>query len=221
MKLSIIRSFLNYCCVKRYVLSNPAQLVVVNQKVMDHKQKETKHKPVFTDDEFQFVLANCDNAEPPSITNGFFKAALILGRDLALRLGDICNLEWDCFDFTKKTVTVWMDKTNSRVEIPMTTRVHNLIARLPSDDKKYLFPYEREMANDSNRRASLSVAFSRLFQRLGLEGYSFHCLRATMATTMANRGATMDDISEALGHKSKGVTKVYVKKEGAANKALR
>ncbi|MHC1763612.1 MAG: hypothetical protein AB9869_04795 [Verrucomicrobiia bacterium] len=61
---------------------------------MTHRQKETRHKAVFSDHDVEYQLANSDGAEPPSITPGFFRAAIILGRDLGLRLGNLCKMEW-------------------------------------------------------------------------------------------------------------------------------
>ena len=103
----------------------------------------------------------------------------------------------------------------------MTSRVLRLIASIQTGDQKYVFPNEREIVNDVNRRALLSVNFGRFLKSVGLDGYSFHSLRATYATTMANQGATLDEIAEALGHKGTEVTKAYVRKPGAAKVAMR
>lgn len=214
--LSGIRNLFRYCLIKRYVLSDPSQLVAVDLRLMDHEQREVKHKQIFEDDEIEFLLAKCDNAEPPGITSGFFKAAIIMGRDLGLRLGDICNLEWSSFNFQKRTLSVWMGKTNTRIELPLTGRVTRLVSKLPAENKKYLFPNERGIINDVDRRAVLSTAFKRFFARHGYDGYSFHSLRATLSTTMAARGATLEEIAKALGHKSTMPTKAYVKVPSAA-----
>lgn len=221
LRLSAIRGLMQFCLHRRYILSDQSQLVRLNHRVMSHTQRETKHKPVFTDDEVLFLLAKADGAEPPSVTPGFIKAAIILGRDLAIRLGDICNLEWDCFDFVKMTASIWTAKAGSRVEIPLTNRVVSLISSMPVHDKKFLFPRERAIINDVNKRALLSVVFSRFLDSVGMRGYSFHSLRASYATTMANQGATMEEIAEKLGHKNSTVTKVYIRKPGAAKVSLR
>lgn len=98
----------------------------------------------------------------------------------------------------------------------MTKRVITAVVGIKNKDKKYLFPIEREIANDPKKRAMLSVYFKRFFESVGVEGYSFHSLRATYATTMANQGYTMEQIAAALGHKSTKVTKVYVRNPDAA-----
>lgn len=217
--LACIRNFFHYCVVKRYALSDPTQLVAVDHRLMSHKQRETQHKAVFEDDEIDFILSVCDETEPDSITEGFFSAAIILGRDLAIRLGDVCNLEWDCFDFEKGIVVVWIDKSNHRIAIPMSERVEKLAMSLPRNGTRYLFPNEQLINADGKRRAMLSVYFGRLFKSLGFEGFSFHSLRATMATTMAARGDTIEDIAKALGHSGTSSTKSYIRKAGASKLA--
>lgn len=213
MKLSAIRNLFRFCGLTRYVLSDPSQLVAVDYRLMTHRQKETKHKAVFSDHDIEYLLANADGAEPPSITPGFFKAAIILGRDLGLRLGDICNLEWACFDLAAKVATIWTDKSNTRVRLPVTDRVIELLNTLPRSDETFVFPSERAIANDPVRRATLSMAFGRFFRRLGFRGLSFHGLRASYATTMAIQGVGLQTIAERLGHKSVHTTTVYVSKE--------
>jgi integrase len=220
MKLSSIRNLMRFCCVKRYILSDPSQLVSVDYRVISHDQRETKHKLVFEDDEIDFILENCGSMEPASMSAGFFKSSIMLGRDLALRMGDICNLEWSCFDFQKRTVVVWTDKSNARVVIPITDRVTNLVSGMTRVDKRFLFPVEQLIANDPKRRSMMSVYFGRLFKSLGFEGYSFHSLRATMATSMAAKGATIDEIAKALGHNGTSSTKSYIRRDGSSKQSL-
>jgi len=219
LRLACIRNFFRFCNVKRYILSDPSRLVAVDHRAMSHEQRETRHKLVFEDDEIDFILSVCDGTEPNSITDGFFGAAITLGRDLAIRLGDVCNLEWSCFDFERGIVVIWTDKSNTRVAIPMSERVEKLVTSLPRNQTRFLFPNEQLINADGKRRAMLSVYFGRLFKSLGFEGYTFHSLRATMATTMAANGSTIEEIAKTLGHTGTSCTKAYIRKVGAAKLA--
>lgn len=218
MWLSALRSFFKFCKSNNWTAFDPSSLVEVNHKALKHDQKEVKHKKVLTDDEVNHLLsvASTGGHEPSSMSEGFFKAAITLGRDLALRIGDVCNLEWACFDFARMHVVVWTEKGKARVAIPMSDRVLDLAMSMPRTDPTFVFPKERELINNPNRRAILSVAFSRFFEHCGFKGYSFHCLRASYATTMAMAGATINEIAAALGHASTDTTKAYIRKEGAA-----
>lgn len=221
LKLAGIRGLMNFALHRRIILRDPSRLIRVNHRLLTHEQKEVRHKPVFTDTEVDFLIAQSQGAEPPMVSKGFFAAAIAIGRDCALRLGDICNLEWKCFNFSTNTITVWTSKGGSRVEIPMTQRVIKTVLSIQSTDKNYLFPKERAIINDVNRRASMSVIFGRFLDRVGMTGYSFHSLRATYATTMANQGATIEEIAAALGHHGTDVTKAYIRTPGAAKVTIR
>ena len=88
------------------------------------------------------------------------------------------------------------------------------------EDKRFLFHDEQVIANDPKRRPMMSVYFGRLFKSLGFDGYSFHSLRATMATTMAAKRATIEEIAKALGHNGTSSTKSYIRKSGASKPSL-
>ncbi|MHC1764589.1 MAG: tyrosine-type recombinase/integrase [Verrucomicrobiia bacterium] len=118
-----------------------------------------------------------------------------------------------CFDLATKTATIWADKSNTRVQLPVTDWVIELLGTLPRSDETYVLPNERAIANDPVRRATLSMAFGRFFRRFGFRGVSFHGLRTSYATTMALQGAGLQTIAERLGHKSIHTTTVYVSKE--------
>lgn len=218
MWLSALRAFFKFCKSNNWTAFDPSSLVEVNHKALKHEQKEVKHKKVLTDGEVDTILsvARSGRFEPISLSDGFFNSAIILGRDLALRIGDVCNLEWACFDFARMHVVVWTEKGKARVAIPMSDRVIDLAMSMPRTDPTFVFPKERELINNPNRRAILSVAFSRFFNHCGFKGYSFHCLRASYATTMAMAGATINEIASALGHASTDTTKAYISKPGAA-----
>ncbi len=85
-----------------------------------------------------------------------------------------------------------------------------------------MFPVERQMHRDPHRRAALSVRFTRLVQRLGIEGKSFHDLRHMAATQKFNKAdkaelakklaenLTMEQIATLLGHSNIKTTKGYI-----------
>lgn len=213
-RLAALRSFFRYCGIKRYILSDPTLLLAVDYRRMTHTQRETQHKAVFDDHAIELLLNRSAGAEPPSVTPGFFRVAIILGRDLGLRLGDISLLEWASLDLARGEATIWTEKSNRRVVVPMTQRVLDLLAQLRRTHPQYLFPNERDVILDPSRRASLSVAFGRFFNRCGFSGYSFHSLRASYATSMADRGVPILEIGRALGHSCTSTTRVYLRHAG-------
>lgn len=220
-KLSSIRALMKFFTAKRWLLTDPSALVRVDLSKLSHAQRETKHKDIFTDEEIEQILAKCDGAEPSYITPGFYRAAIIMARDLGLRISDIAKLESSCFDFTRNLVTLWQEKTNARIEIPMTMRVVQTVVDWPQKHERYLFPNECALLSDPTRRAIVSLSFSKFLKSAGFPGRNWHSLRSQYATTMANQGATMGEISQALGHTSPSAAAAYVKVKNAAKVNLR
>jgi len=50
----------------------------------------------------------------------FWYSVVRIGPCTGLRLGDICSLEWKCFDVAAMTMIVWTDKSDTRIILPIT-----------------------------------------------------------------------------------------------------
>ena len=208
-KLSGLRSFFDFLIYQGWSTRNPTRMVSVKFNLLTHAQKVVKDKEVFTEDEFALVAASFE---------GFFRDAAIISYEVGLRLGDICNLEFVCFNLPLKMVTVVTDKADTRVDIPITRRVVGMVKRLRIQESgPYLFPKWREIQNDPKRRGTIPTMFKRKFVALGFEDRSFHCLRKTYATNSyraAMRGQLNQEalnlVSKNLGHGSTTPTKTYI-----------
>ena len=199
-KLSCIKMFLNYCLAKGWIRGNPAILVRIDIRAVRHAQRETKKKMAFDKAEYQYILKNAEGK--------FWRAAIILGVETGLRLGDIIQLEWDCF--TQRSVNVWTDKKDKRVSLPMSDELRDVIKSLPKTNKHYLFPAQRKEFLEGNR-AKFSMQFKRFLKKMEIDGKSFHCTRVTFATWAKKAGGNLAKIAEDLGHTStKTTTKHYI-----------
>jgi len=151
-------------------------------------------------------------------TTGFWNAAVRLSYWVGLRLTDIACMEWA--SVSPDEVIVWTRKTHTRVALPISDPLLGggdlrcLFFELMEHNRhaEYVFPEEREVALDPAKRAKHSVYFSRQLSALGIEGKSFHCLRHSFATRLAEAGKTIEDIGRVMGHSPKGtdVTKGYI-----------
>lgn len=211
--ISIIGQFLQFCTHRGWNMGNQAKLTRVNMNILSHEQKESKERQSFTTMEVMRLLAylavNNDNP--------FWQLAVRLSYETGLRLGDICQLEWTCFDRDGEIV-VWTDKRNKRVAVPISLEVSSLISSLPVEDARYLFPVERKLVLDPSRRAALSVQFVRMCERTGITGKTFHCLRHTFVQRHRELGDSWDSIASALGHSCDETTKGYATKEVGGSK---
>jgi len=206
--ISIIGKFLEFCTHKGWNMGNQAKLVRVNMNLLSHEQKETTERHPFTKSEVSKLLRDLD---------GFWKFAVRIGWETGLRLGDICQLEWSCFDRPNEVI-VWTDKRNKRVAVPISEELSALLTTIPMQDAKYIFPEQRATLLDSSRRAVLSVYFKRYCERAGIEGKSFHSLRHAFVQTHREHGETWEQIAQAIGHSLVETTKGYATKKVGGRK---
>lgn len=216
VRLTAIRSFFEFCNAKGWCSGNPARLVAVNFNQMTHTQKEPRRRLPFTDREVDILLAHTDPDQPatthpqPASTMQFWHLAILFGRHLGLRLGDIACLERPSFAKAGRII-VWTDKHDARVELPLKPKaLADAIAALPKRHKLYLFPEQRALAVDLTLRATLSTQFSRLCQKAGITGKSFHCLRHTYATDCKRQGKPLWYIRQSMGHSRSEATLNYI-----------
>lgn len=205
VRLTAMRSFLEFCGDKGWCAGNAANLVEINYNMLTHEQKEPKKRLPFTDDEINTLLSACRTHE-----DAFWHAAILIGRYIGLRLGDIAMLEWACFEKPGRVV-VWTDKHDRRVELPLEpARLALEISRVPKASVRYLFPEQRVIAEDVTKRAMLSTQFSRLCERASIKGKSFHCTRYSYAEDLRRREHPLWYISKSLGHARQATTMGYL-----------
>jgi len=209
--LSAMSAFLSFCSTRQYVPKNVAGIVSVNLGKLDHKQKEKKKVVPFTQKEYKKIINNLDGCFRSDDVNEFWQAACTISYWLGLRLGDIINLEWD--SIKSKSIVVWTEKKDSRVELPLNHKLTGgdellkLVRRLPCHGK-HVFPKQmRDKINNPKKRHYFSQQFRELMNRTEIEGKSFHCFRHAFATRHKN--LPIEDVAKMLGHKSTSTTKGY------------
>ena len=206
VRKSAVKSFLDFCYNKGWMLGRPANLSRVKMDMLTHLQKETMHRKSMDEGDIKAIIKE---AGP------FWKMATFLASETGLRLGDVCSLEWSCFD--GNYVTVWTDKRDKRVKVKVPDDVINSLCDIQVTDPVYIFPDRRETYKDRNRRAGLSVQFKRLCCQVAdvsgrddLKNKSFHGLRSYYAKTNKDKGKALEDIAKDMGHSSTKTTEVYI-----------
>ncbi len=104
----------------------------------------------------------------------------------------------------------------------MSDALQSLVEEIPVTDAEYVFPEQRAIIHSPKLRASLSMQFTRLCERVGIEGKSFHCILHYKATsifakldkeTLARKlseSLSLDQIATLLGHANKKTSRGYV-----------
>ena len=229
VRLSVIRSLFKFLSIKELLtVPDPSRLARIDFKTLSHKQKETREVKTYTAQEFERIVKYLDDALAelqPKIDNArslvlkkllkrrehlvFWRSAVVIGRCAGLRMGDICQLEWDCFG---KKFAVWTDKRDKRVEPYIWNQelFDNIVSQITMDNAQYCFPTHRAIHLNTKERAALPTQFSRLLKQVGIKGHSFHGLRHTYATECDKAGIPRPHISASMGHSSSRTTAGYI-----------
>jgi integrase len=209
--LSALKSFCRFCQDSGWMPGNPANLILIDMSKLSHAQKETLKRPCFTDDEIHRLIRG--TAPGGLCEDRFWHAAIVIARYTGLRMGDISCLEWDSLDLDKNTLSVWTQKRDRRVELPLEPEIlRDVLAAVPRQHPQYLFNYQKGINNDVAHRHYLSVGFARIARALSLPGTkTFHCLRASYITDCNLRGIPIEHIARSVGHSNTDVTWGYVR----------
>lgn len=142
------------------------------------------------------------------------RVAFEIGLNTGQRLGDILSLPWSAYDGA--TITLKQQKTGEEMIIPCTSRLKAFLDALPrrspiivtsADGKPY------------NRVDSYSNVFGAEIKALGLSGISFHGLRKTAASILAEEGCSEREIMAFTGHRSTAMVSHYTRQADQKRRA--
>lgn len=122
------------------------------------------------------------------------RLAIVLGYHTGMRMGEICGLTWAQIDLNARTVRLRSASTKTGAA---------RVVPLPSAAVDELRAWPRRLDGrllDIDKR-TLSPAFKRLCDKLGIHDLRFHDLRHTAATRLRRAGADLFTIAAITGHK--------------------
>ena len=152
-----------------------------------------------------------------------WEGAIWFGFSTGLRLRDICNLEWSNINREEGTLRIKTQKTGKVVVIPIHERIREwLNGREIGIGAVPIFPSLR--GRPSGGKSGLSGHFKSLMKRAGVEGrqireggglgrktssLSFHSLRHTFVSLLANSGVSSELRMKLAGHSSREAHEIY------------
>jgi len=156
-----------------------------------------------------------------------WKGAILCGYYTGLRLRDIADLQWSVVDLDRRIITVTTRKTGKTVTVPMHPEFAAWLAgQTRGIGKAPVFP---TLAGKSGGGTSgVSMAFKRIMERAGIRGrllreasgagrsqssLSFHSLRHSFNSAMANAGVSSELRQKLTGHASAKMNAQYTHHE--------
>jgi integrase len=157
--------------------------------------------------------------------SGEWKTLILLAYFTGQRLGDCCALEWSAVDFAAGTVSFVQKKTGEHVVVPLHPEIQRHLEALAGDTAEArVMPHLAGLGPGG--RHGLSEGFKRIVLKTGLDlgtvqGHgvrkisrrSFHALRHSFTSALANAGVAPELRMRLTGHKSDAVHAGYTHHE--------
>lgn len=177
-------------------------------------------KDTFTPEQ---IAALCIEAQ------GDWRGAILAGYYTGLRLGDITGLRWEAIDLGSGLLRIRTAKTGKTVIVPLAPELARWLAAQPRGiGKAPVFPSLTGQAGPG--RNGLSMQFKRLMEAAGIHGrvtrareehsagrtrvsLSFHSLRHSFNSALANAGVPQELRQKLTGHASAAMNDIYTHHE--------
>lgn len=195
----------NYGCPSNITIHNPRQSMPEIQVLTPEEQKHLECR----------ILGKYD------LTHMGIMLSLYTG----LRIGEICALRWEDFDFEnniikvrrtiiriqdvspeaeKKTkIIIGQPKTEcSNRTIPLPSFLQRFVKKYQRGEKDYILTAKQSYMEPRQ----YYVKYKKVMESCDLQGYNYHALRHTFATRCIENGFDVKSLSEILGHADVTIT---------------
>jgi integrase len=212
--IKTVRTALNKARRQQIILSNPAEAV-------ETLKEEELEKATFTPADIHRLLKAAENSWKGVILFGFFTG---------LNLRDITNLRWKQVELAGKTLSYKRQKTGKGNAIPLHSNLLEWLLEQSAPDDPEAFIFLKLANKKTGGTGGLSDMFRRLMKKAGLSGeavppakgkkgertkgrtrntLTFHSLRHTFNSEMANAGVSQELRQKLTGHASAAMNDNY------------
>jgi integrase len=156
--------------------------------------------------------------------NGDWVGAILLGYYTGARLSDVANMRWDTVDWRNKVIQFTPSKTKKPVKIPLHRDLERELLKSAGIGKTAMFP--SLAGKGTGGKHGLSGRFAAIMEKARIEGkrtqasggrtlssLSFHSLRHSFNSAMANAGISQEVRQKLTGHTSAETNKLYTHHE--------
>jgi site-specific recombinase XerD len=219
-KLTItgLRAFLRFL----YVHGRTATNLTSSVPTIPH-WKVTVIPKILKVQEIESLLRSCD--QTTRVGKRDYAVLCLLAR-LGLRAGEVVGMTLDDIDWRAGELTV-RGKGRTRERLPLVVEVGQALAAYlrearPSCGSRHLFVTTRAPLHELAGPATIGSIVRRALQRAGLNPprRGAHLLRHSLATTLLQRGASLQEIGDVLRHRHPATTQIYAKVDIAALQTL-
>ena len=133
-------------------------------------------------------------------------AIVMLGVKMGFRASDVLNLEFSNINWSKREISIVMEKTRTQITLPMPVDVGNSIYAYicngrPHSDDRHIFIRTKAPYGKLTGKVCTNALYRILPERRAIKGGGFHVTRRTFATNLLKNQAGIDTVMDALGHR--------------------
>jgi integrase len=198
IEIKILRIVLSAARRQGRIITNPAEAVELPKSVSNTRD-------VFTSDQVRLLLAAANDEWQTAILAGFY---------LGARLLDVVNLTWENVDTAAGVITYEQRKTGRPVVAPLHPDLKNHLFKMAGDDPRAALCPTLQKRSVGGRKG-LSVTFTNIMREAGISQHqvkgkgkqgrafsklSFHSLRHTFTSALANANVPAEVRQKLTGH---------------------
>jgi len=208
LSVKVVSAALNAALRQHLIDSNPAT-------ALESLKVKAEERDTFTAAQVS-KLARVADAE--------WRRAILLGYYTGARLSDVANMRWDAIDWRNKVIQFTPSKTKKPVTIPLHLQLERELLKKPGIGKAPMFP--SLAGKGTGGKFGLSGRFVAVMRNAGIEGkrteasggrklssLSFHSLRHSFNSAMANAGVSQEVRQKLTGHSSAEMNAQYTHHE--------
>ncbi len=210
------------------ITHNPAEAVELPATAKGEDGSETK-RDAFTVEQVEALLDAAivrEHGKPVFETGAEWRGAILFAYFTGARLHDVANITWNAIELPAHTITYRAKKGGKLVTVPIHPELESYLLTLPAPDSGKAFVFPALAGGRTSGRSGLSMTFARIMARAGVAGeilrargeggkgrtvrsLTFHSLRHSFNSAMANAGVSQEVRMKLTGHMSADMNKGY------------
>jgi integrase len=209
ISVGIVSAAFNAALRQAYIANNPCT-------ALEPLPEQTAERSTFTPEQIGSLVAAAE---------GDWKGLILAGYFTGGRLRDLANLQWNAIDLKGHLLTFTAAKTGKPVAIPLHPDLERHLLASPGIGKAFLFP--SLAGKGTGGENGLSGQFAAIMAKAGIvatitkhtkegranKNLSFHSLRHSFNSGMANAGVSQEVRQRLTGHASAEMNRVYTHHE--------
>jgi len=184
--------------------------------------------PVRAEEKGTFTVAHVSKLVRAA--EGDWRGAILLGYYTGARLSDVANMRWSTVDWRNKVIRFTPSKTRKAVTLPLHSQLERELLKNAGIGNAPMFP--SLTGKGTGGKHGLSGRFNAIMEKAGVEGkrtpasggrtlssLSFHSLRHSFNSALANAGVSQEIRQKLTGHASAEMNAIYTHHELAPLRA--